>query len=441
MDATSSEEKKNILTAINDGALFSDDELALLNNSVYSLEPFDTAEIDGILNSYNYGSSHETNNADFPPSWNDTEIENTSNDFLNGGIDYGNLLSSCIDNASGPINPANDLLSLDLLQEQPYELILPYEPEPDHETKTDEHNVIEFDWDDFMVHSPKSTENTQSIDKKCAVDNKPVVVTTPGELGELQQNLVTKFESLKYYEVHQCDFNIDDKEAEEAAAAAASTSNLPKTMDNLRQYHVFLMPLDIEVDYETSMQSIREKFHKNPLVVDSLISQSLDIEKQSKLIIPFKPKLVEYPTEQKTRNNPNADVIEYDSNEATRMKRCRKQSVKLTEPLKTRNEISDVLEALRNAADSRETEKTGAGKPDSVKILRPSSEQKGRNEKNPAKMKKQPEQKVTKFRCSERIQQRRRKTRVHTLTKRHESEGQSANDSAKSNQQSTEPNY
>lgn len=431
MDATSSEEKKNIFAAINDGALFSDDELALLNNSVYSLEPFDTAEIDGILNSYNYGPSHETNNTNFPPSWNDTEIENTSNDFLNGGIDYGNLLSSCIDNASGPINPANDLLSLDLLQEQPYELILPYEPEPDQETKTDEHNVIEFDWDDFMVHSPKSTSN----DKKCAIASKPVAVSTPGEMGELQQNLITKFESLKYYEVHQYDFNVDDKEAEEEeeAAAAASTASLPKTMDNLRQYHVFLMPLDTDVDYETSMQSIREKFHKNPSVVDSLISQSLDIEKQSKLIIPFKPKLVEYPNEQKTCNNPNVDVIEYDSNEATRMKRCRKQPVKLTEPLKSHNEISDILEALRNAADSREVKETGAGKPDSVIIARSSREQNGRNEKSP-KINKQPEQKVTKFRCSQRIQQnRRRKTRVHTLTKRHESEGQSASDSAKSN--------
>lgn len=431
MDATNSDDKNNIFAALNDGTLFSDDELALLNNSVYSLEPFDSAEIDGILNSYNYGgSTHETNSTDFPSSWNDTEIENSSNDFLNGGIDYGNLLSSCIDNASGPINPANDLLSLDLLQEQPYELILPYEPEQDHQTKTDENNVIEFDWDEFMVHSPKlMTETTFSSEQKCIIDNNNVVESSPGELAELQQNLITKFESLKYDEVHQYDFSIDDKDA--AAAAATSFSN---TIDNLRQYHVFLMPLDSDGDYEAGIQSLRDKISKNPLVMGSLVGQSLDTDKQSKLIIPFKPKLIEFPNEQKNHDDSNA--IQNDSNDAIKMRKCRKQPVKLTEPLKTCNEISDVLEALQNAAKYQQIKQdTNAEQSDSA-----STERKGEKDKVIPKMKKNQEQKKTNFRCSERIQQKRRKSRVQTVSKRHGTEKHNACDSTKCNQRSSEPN-
>lgn len=439
MDATNSDDKKNIFAALNDAALFSEDELALLNNNVYSLEPFDSAEIDGILNSYNYGSSHETNSAVFPPSWNDAEIENSSDDFLNGGIDYGNLLSSYIDNTSNPINPANDLLSLDLLHEQPYELILPYEPEPDHQTETDENDIIEFGWDEYMMHSPKSSGNIHppitTSDSKSAVvrdiDTTAVELPTPGRLGELQQQLMTKFESLKYDEVHQYEFSVEDKEA-------PVPDSLPKTMDNLRQYHVFIMPMDSQTDYEASMHSLREKFRKNPLVVGSLVGQSLDPGKQSKLIIPFKPKLVDFSIDQKERDDPN--VVQNDLNDATKVKRSRKQPVKLTEPLKTRHEISDVLEALRNAAETQPIHDAIADQNDEAAYARPPNERKGPKEKSPPKSKKIQEQKVTNSRCSERIQQRRRKSRVQAITKRHELEKHTACDSAKPNHRSTEPN-
>lgn len=430
MDVTHSDDKSNIFAALNDGALFSDDELALLNHSVYSLEPFDSTEIDGILNSYNYGSSHEANSTDFPPSWNDTEIENSSNDFLNGGIDYGNLLSSCIDNTSGPINPANDLLSLDLLHEQPYELILPYEPEQEDQSKTDE-NITEFDWDEFMVHSPKLPGNTQTIDQKCAVDSNIAVETSPGELGELQQSLITKFESLKYDEVHQYEFSVDDKEA----AAAASSS---KTFGSLGQYHVFLMPLDRETDYEPSMQVLREKFRRNPSAVGSLVAQSLESGRQSKLIIPFKPKLVEFSTAQKTSDDQTA--TENDSKVAAKTKKSRKQTIKLIEPLRTHNEISDVLEALRNAAEKQLNDDANAEQMDSAINSHPSNDRKSQKEKSVQKTKKNQESNMTNFRCSARIQQRRRKSRAQTLSKRHESEKHSACDTAKSNQRSAEPN-
>lgn len=431
MDVTNSDDKSNIFAGLNDGTLFSDDELALLNHSVYSLEPFDSTEIDGILNSYNYGSSHEANSTDFPSSWNDTEIENSSNDFLNGGIDYGNLLSSCIDNTSGPINPANDLLSLDLLHEQPYELILPYEPDQEDQTKTDG-NITEFDWDEFMVHSPKLPENTSNTDQKFAIDNSIAVETSPGEMGELQQSLITKFESLKYDEVHQYEFSVDDEEGAAAAAAAASSS---KTIGSLGQYHVFLMPLDPQTDYEPSMQVLREKFRKNPSVVGSLVAQSLENGRQSKLIIPFKPKLVDYPNEQMTSDGPN--VIE---NVSAKTKKSRKQTVKLTEPLRTRNEISDVLEALRNAAENQHSNAANAEQTDTASDSLPSIDRKSQKEKSGQKTKKNQEPNMTNFRCSARIQQRRRKSRAQTSTKRHESEKHTACETAKSNQRSAVSN-
>lgn len=441
MDVTNSEDKKNIFAGLNDVALFSDDELALLNNSVYSLEPFDSAEIDGILNSYNYGSTQEANTADFPPSWNATEIENTSNDFLNDGIDYGNLLSSCIDNASGPINPANDLLSLELLQEQPYELILPYEPEPEHQPKTEPNNVIEFDWDELMVHSPKSNEpNAPASERKCAVDNNLMFKSSSDELGALHQSLITKFESLKYDEVHQYDFSIEDTDAA-TTAAAATAADLPGMKDNLRQYHVFLMPLGSDTNHTASMQSLRDKLHRSPLVIGSLIGQSIDADKQSKLIIPFKPKLVEFPNEQKSCDDANAVRIEPEN--ASKTKRNRKHPIKLTEALKTRNEIHDILEALKSVAETHQIEDEidalERAEP-SAKNARAPNERKLQKEKITSKLKKSQDQKVTNFRCSERIQQRRRKTRVQTLTKRHETERVCASYPAKSNQRSTESN-
>lgn len=426
MDVTNSDDHKYNFAALNENALFSDDELALLNNSVYSLEPFDSGEFDGILN-YNYASAHDPNTTDFPPSWNGTEVENSSNDFLNDGIDYGNLLSSCIDNSSGPINPANDLLSLDLLQEQPYELILPYEPEQDHQPKTDANDIVEFDWDEFVVHSPKVTETTAN-ETTCEADTSILMDMAPTELSELQQSLITKFEALKYHEIHQCDFSIDDKDEAEAEAEATSAT-LP--MENLRRYHVFVMPLDRQANYEASMQSVREKLHKSPQLISSLVGQSLDTDKQSKLIIPFKPKLVDFRDEEKTCDDPS--VIPGEADSPIKTKKSRKQPIILTEALKTRNEIHDVLEAIQNVAENPKIKVENIDGIDNATNARPSNERKGPKEKVTSKSKKSQEQKVTNFRCSERIQQRRRRTRVTASTKRHDS------DSAKSNHRSAEP--
>lgn len=437
MDVTDTiDDKRNVFADLGEGVPFSDEELAMFNNNVYSLEPFDT-DIDGILNPYNYDpSAHDTNvHGEFSSSsWHDPDVENggATNDFLNGGIGYGNLLSAYIDNASGPINPANDLLSLDLLQEQPFELILP--DEPDHATlpKTEPTNMIQFDWNDLMIASPKfSAEN----DQNCSMDvdgggsgsggvgdvNTNAVELLPGELDELKRNLYGKFDTSKYDELHRYDFCVDDTDVEAEAAAAATS--LPKSMDHLRQYHVFVMPVDDgkSTDHEAGLQSLREKFRKNPLIMASLVGQSLDIDKQSKLIIKFKPNLIDTTIDDAAnRTIDQNEIITNDANaNVIRTKRCRKQAIKLTEPLKTRNEINDILDALKNAAAAAAatTTDTDMESTDSVKshyVIIPEELPKG---KLIAKPKKIVEPKVTNSRCSERIQQRRRKYSGQTMGK------------------------